>query len=188
MKQNIFSVPIYVSKVDIDEQTLIEQTILNTDFNFIKGSDFGLESDVQITHLYDNFFEHGDFEFFESVMQKHLLKYLNEVQSEILDFEIYTAWITKTLPGQVITPHNHRDADISCVYYVQTNGEDGDLSLYSPNPGIDASRWINQGSLYKIKPIPGQIVFFPAWLLHATTTNKTTNVRISVAIDLIEKK
>lgn len=180
-----FSVPVYISDVDEDERIAIKSLIDNFDFDFQKGSSFGLESDVGITDISANFFKLGNFNFLESVIYKHLKNYLSDVNSEISSFEIDAAWVTKTLPREVITPHNHRDADISCVYYIKTNGEDGDLALYSPNPAIDASRWINQGSLYKIKPKEGQIVFFPSWILHSTTINNTEYERISIAIDLV---
>jgi uncharacterized protein (TIGR02466 family) len=187
MIRNLFSVPIYVSNVEIKEQMLIEQTIVDADFVFFKGSNFGLESDVQMTDLYDNFFQNNKFNFFESVVQKHLKIYLDNVQNEILEFEIDAAWVTKSFKGDVITAHNHRGADISCVYYVKTNNKDGDLALYNPNSALDATSWINQNNIIKINPNPGQIVFFPSWLLHSTTINKTDNERISVAIDFVEK-
>jgi len=187
MNKNIFSVPIYVSNVDIKEQALIEQTIVDADFNFFKGNDFGLESDVQMTDLYDNIFVQEKFNFFESVLQKHLKKYLQSVQDDDLEFEIDAAWITKSLKGDVISAHNHRGADISCVYYVKTNSEDGDLALYNPNAALDATPWISQNNIFKITPKTGQVVFFPSWLLHSTTVNKTDHERISIAIDFTEK-
>jgi len=186
--ENIFSVPLYISDVTNEEKEKIKSAILNHDFIFIKGTEQGADSDSLGTDQDENFFKSGDFEFFEMVVRKHLSNYLKSVDSEILDFDIDVAWVNKTPKGMNIQTHNHRDVDISCVYYVQTNGDDGDLVLYSPNPALDTSRWIGKGSQVRIKPKEGQLIFFPSWLLHSTTLNNTNNERISVAIDFMETK
>lgn len=186
--QNIFSVPLYISNVTMEEKINIESAILNYDFDFIKGIEQGADSESLGTDQSKNFFSLGTFDFFESVVRNHLHNYLKDVDSEIFDFDIDVAWVNKTKKGLNIPTHNHRDADISCVYYVKTNSTDGDLVLYSPNPAIDASRWIGAGSQIRITPKEGQILFFPSWLLHSTTLNSTSEDRISIAIDFVETK
>jgi len=180
-----FSVPVYIDNVTEQEQFEIEVELNQANFDFKSGEEYGLESDALLTDIGSNIFQSDQVVKLKEVFEQHLQKYLEDVQSTVTDVKVVASWLTKTLKGQSIAPHSHRDKDISGVYYVNTNGEDGDLILYSPNPVIDNTKFINSGNMLTIKPKPGQIVFFPSWLLHSTTKNNTDNVRISLAADLV---
>jgi uncharacterized protein (TIGR02466 family) len=182
-----FSVPVYVADVEDDERIAIESEISNLDVEFLSGEDYGLESDALLTNISKNLLSSVSVEKLKSVFLKHLDQYLTDVNSEATDVQVIASWLTKTHKGQSIEPHSHVDKDISGVYYINTNGDDGDLILYSPNPAANTTRFINSGNMLSIKPKAGQIVFFPSWLLHSTTKNRTDNERISLAVDMVVK-
>jgi hypothetical protein len=56
-----------------------------------------------------------------------------------------------------------------------------DTNTYYYNPFLDKKRT-------KIKNIPSESVMFPAWLMHSTDQNKSDNLRLSIAFDIITKK
>ena len=182
-----FSVPVYVADVEDDERIAIESEVSNLDVEFLSGEDYGLESDALLTDIGKNLLSTGSVETLKGVFLKHLDQYLTDVNSAVTDVEVIASWLTKTRKGQSIEPHSHVDKDISGVYYINTNGDDGDLILYSPNPAVDTTKFINSGNMLSIKPKAGQIVFFPSWILHSTTRNRTDNERISLAVDMVVK-
>lgn len=182
-----FSVPVYVADVEDDERIAIELEISNLDVEFLSGEDYGLESDALLTNISKNLLSTGSVEILKGVFLKHLDQYLTDVNSAVTDVQVIASWLTKTRKGQSIEPHSHVDKDISGVYYIKTNGDDGDLILYSPNPAVGTTGFINSGNMLSTKPKAGQVVFFPSWILHSTTRNRTDNERISLAVDMVAK-
>jgi len=180
-----FSVPIYIAEATEEEHSKIVNEIENASFEFHSGEEYGLESDALLTDISGDIFKQASVDTLKNVVQEHLSNYLTDVSSTVHDIKIVASWLTKTLKGQSIAPHSHRGKDISGVYYVNSNGQDGDLILYSPNPVIDNTKFINSGNMLTIAPKPGQIIFFPSWMLHSTTKNSTDNERVSLAIDMV---
>lgn len=54
-------------------------------------------------------------------------------------------------------------------------------NTYYYNPFLDKQRT-------KIKNIPSESVLFPAWLMHSTDQNKSDELRLSIAFDIITKE
>jgi len=180
-----FITPIYVADVDEDERKAIEAEIDQLDVLFKPGTEYGLESSALVTPIGDNVLASESPKTLKAALSKHLNKYLNDIDSPVTNVKIHSSWLTKTLKGQSIETHSHIDKDISGVYYVNSNGEDGDLVLYSSNYATGITKFISSGNRINIPPKQGQIVFFPSWLLHSTTRNTTNNDRISLALDIV---
>jgi len=178
-----FSVPIYCVEVDDIDRVAIKSEIENLDAEFYSGEDYGLESNALLTDISKNLLSSQSLEKLNKVFLKHLNNYLKDVSDVKRTIEINSSWLTKTKKGQNIEPHCHYDKDISCVYYIKTNTKDGDLILYTPNPAVVLTKFIDGGNL-SIQPKEGRIVFFPSWILHSTTRNKTDHERTSLAVDI----
>lgn len=82
-------------------------------------------------------------------------------------------WFNEMQPGQQTTLHSHDEADelLSCVYYVTAPAQAGRLELHDPP------------ALVYVQPAPGLFVFFAPQLPHAVETNRSRELRLSVAFN-----
>lgn len=82
-------------------------------------------------------------------------------------------WLNAQGPGQSTTPHNHDENDelLSGVYYVQVPPDSGDLVL------LDG--WFT----VRVTPAPGLMLFFPPQLVHQVETNRSGELRLSLAFN-----
>jgi len=73
------------------------------------------------------------------------------------------------------------------VYYVKTDGSDG--NLYFPNPMKAMANSYCFRHFYpewaQVKPKVGTLVLFPGWLEHGVLSNCTDNERVSVSFNLL---
>jgi hypothetical protein len=85
----------------------------------------------------------------------------------------YGYWFNLMHPGHVTSLHSHDEDDelLSCVYYLDVPTNSGDLVLE-----------LAEGSKY-ITPESGMFVFFPPYLEHAVTENRSKLPRLSLAIN-----
>lgn len=102
-------------------------------------------------------------------------------------------WANVLRRGQYNSVHCHPNALWSMVYYVTGNRVpaqhpfSGKLELLDPRPGANLTideRSALQGRLL-INPSPGQIVAFPAWLLHQVHPLFDDAPRMSVAVNVL---
>lgn len=95
------------------------------------------------------------------------------------------SWATLNTKGDYSIAHDHGHAEISGVYYFQTNGEDGDFYINSPVPEIKCSNLFNNfHSPRIIKPQVGRLLLFPGFMTHGVRKNITDNNRISIAFNI----
>lgn len=82
-------------------------------------------------------------------------------------------WLNAQGPGQSTTPHNHDENDelLSGVYYVQVPPDSGDLVL------LDG--WFR----VHVTPAAGLMLFFPPQLMHQVETNRSGELRLSLAFN-----
>ena len=103
------------------------------------------------------------------------------------DYTITESWFTKTLKGQYAPVHMHGDSDISGVYYIDTNGEDGELKMRSPYEmfvGNYIYSMMDRGSEANVPLRNGQLALWPYILHHSTNPNNTDHERISLSFNL----
>ena len=110
----------------------------------------------------------------------------DNVTNRKYDFKIETSWLTLNKKGHYSHLHHHADADISGVFYVKTNGVDGELIFENPNRLITTSYLLNtwQESLF-FTPKQGRLILFPGWLAHRVGKNKTDDERISFSFNIM---
>lgn len=82
-------------------------------------------------------------------------------------------WFNRMEPGQRTLPHCHDEDDewLSGVYYVAVPPGSGDLMLH-----------LDTGAA-RIRPRPGQYVFFSPVLIHEVTANLGTATRLSIGMN-----
>ena len=97
-------------------------------------------------------------------------------------------WININGPGAYHTLHNHQDAMLSGVFYIDIPTENmGDLQFYS---GDDAQYYIPDNlstyntitsTMATYPPKPGMVVIFPSWVKHAVKQNRSDAERIAIS-------
>jgi len=106
------------------------------------------------------------------------------------------AWANVNRSGHTNDMHTHAGAYWSGVYYVDDGGVEvgGALELmdprgvtpmmYAPLVRIGIKGCVTAGASETFQPKTGNMVLFPAWLLHAVQAYLGDSVRISVAFNL----
>ena len=122
-------------------------------------------------------------------VEECVIDYAQELgMKAMIPFAITESWFTKTSKGQHAPLHAHGNSDISGVYYLQTNGNDGRLALRNPlncaNSNfisfINSMKWGE-----KLMPLkPGLLLMWPAFLEHGTFVNETPADRISFSFNV----
>jgi hypothetical protein len=82
-------------------------------------------------------------------------------------------WINVCAPREETFEHYHGDHMISIVYYVQVPAMSGQIEFQN-----EALEWIGY------QPTAGDIVAFDGMILHRVQPNMSTDMRISVGINL----
>ncbi|MBX9795885.1 TIGR02466 family protein [Sphingomonas sp.] len=102
-------------------------------------------------------------------------------------------WANVNPPGGAHNvPHSHGGSYWSAVYYVRVDaGEGGALVFHDPrSPMIEMHapmlrfRGGNGEQQLSVQPRAGQLILFPAWLVHSVTPWQGEGLRISIAVNL----
>tara|TARA_B100000427_G_C15476068_1_gene580826 strand:+ start:874 stop:1476 length:603 start_codon:yes stop_codon:yes gene_type:complete len=122
---------------------------------------------------------------FLDFLHDNLMSYMDDIGCpEFRKYIITQSWFTKTKHRKCAHLHTHGSADLSGVYYIQTNGRDGNLYFTDPNEAIS---FIFEGVVPPEPPLPleqGLIAFWPSTLQHATHPNETHDERISLSFNI----
>ncbi len=100
-------------------------------------------------------------------------------------------WANLLTRGAYFNPHAHADAAWSGVYYVDAGDSDpavgGVLMFRDPRAGagmvIGEGNAFDSATSYQLTPRTGELVIFPAWLLHWVTPYQSDRPRISVSFN-----
>jgi len=118
--------------------------------------------------------------------------YLKEVSNKKIDLELVKSWTTSTNKFGFNTPHSHADNTVVGVYYVRTLDKCGDLLLHDPRgshifvPKYEintAGHLVGDRSYYRINPKVGDLVLFPAYIVHSVEPNMSDETRVSLAMN-----
>jgi len=101
-------------------------------------------------------------------------------------------WANVNQPGASNAAHSHPGCFWSAVYYIRVDpGTGGELILHDPrSPALEMyapSLWFKESGVQRegtIKPHPGLLILFPAWLIHSVRPWFGDGLRISIAINL----
>jgi uncharacterized protein (TIGR02466 family) len=118
--------------------------------------------------------------------------YLKESINKNINLSIYKSWINQNQKYGFDSPHSHGATYIVAVYYIKTFDKCGDLLLHDPRgcqTFTNVSEINTQGSLvdqrnfYRITPKIGNLILFPAYVIHSVEPNMSEEIRISLAIN-----
>jgi len=118
-------------------------------------------------------------------IDKCLIEYLNLIGSEIPSFKLCESWITKTKKSNYAHIHNHGLTDVAGVYYINTNGKDGDLCFEYINNLLGGNYIYNAIDQRVNAPLKtGLLLLWPGNLNHGTEVNTTDNERLSLSFNI----
>jgi uncharacterized protein (TIGR02466 family) len=118
---------------------------------------------------------------------RQLLDHLH-VQADIM---ITGCWANVNAPGTGHRLHSHRNNFISGVYYLQTQAGADTINFFDPRVQAGAIRppanepTAENTEVAQVRIVNGALILFPAWLLHAVDTNRSTKPRISISFNLM---
>jgi len=125
---------------------------------------------------------------FEAELDKHIKKYAKSINlvRNTDTYEIAQSWLTLTKQGQFAHRHSHGYSDISGVYYVKTNGDDGDFWAENPMQQLFETSYFYSHVPERLfyKPYIGRLMLFPSWMKHGVNKNLTDNERISFSFNI----
>jgi len=107
----------------------------------------------------------------------------------VADFAVVNSWCTLTRKGEYAALHDHVNADIAGVYYLQTTGDDGDFYFKSPNEVLSHNYTFQHvPTAQSIRPQVGQLMLWPGFMWHGTHVNPHDTDRISISFNLQVKR
>lgn len=133
---------------------------------------------------------------------KPLVDQLFEMQHEIFKEDcladqpvLGNMWANINPPGGFNRPHIHPNSLWSGVYYIKTPKHCGHLKLEDPKTRAEMvmpKRTTDQlpQHLWRevhYEPIAGRCIMFPSWLNHTVDPNLSTDIRISVSFNFLQK-
>ena len=133
---------------------------------------------------------------------KPLVDQLFEMQQEIFKEDcladqpvLGNMWANINPPGGFNRPHIHPNSLWSGVYYIKTPQHCGHLKLEDPKTRAEMvmpKRTTDQlpQHLWRevhYEPIAGRCIMFPSWLNHTVDPNLSTDIRISVSFNFLQK-
>ena len=98
-------------------------------------------------------------------------------------------WLNINNKGASNIAHNHPHTFLAAVYYIKTPAHGGNLCFLNPRSpslfSLQYTKYTNENSsFWKIKPAVGNLIIFPADLLHSVEVNQSDEPRISLAFNI----
>ncbi len=92
-------------------------------------------------------------------------------------FEPVDTWCNVNAAGERIELHAHPDASVTCSYYIRVSDQGGDFYY------VDTGRvGEHRTQVRNISPQVGEIIFFPAYVLHGVEMNQGST-RVNLTTD-----
>jgi uncharacterized protein (TIGR02466 family) len=115
-----------------------------------------------------------------------VIKYFNDLLYKDSEVFLFESWVNYQGKHQHQRQHTHPASKLSAVYYVRSNGNDGNLTFHAPlttmEQGAPASDEWNY-SMFSYAPVQGRLFVFPSWVPHSVGDNMTEDTRISIAMN-----
>jgi hypothetical protein len=123
------------------------------------------------------------------------VKDMYTLRDDYASLELDNAWININSPGlhQLADNfyHLHPGYFFSFVFYVKAKKNAGNLCMISPNPMIEymlpdlacEEFGMLNASRFRVAPVEGKLIAFPAWIQHFVEPNHSSEDRISIAFN-----
>ena len=186
MIESIFSTPLYYcfaeEQILTGIQSEIDLCIDDIELQYVK--DWGKTHKISS----DDILEQYDLANLENFIEQNVYEYLDDLQYQGSREYKIKAWVAVFETNDYGHIHNHGDADISGVYYFQTNTTDGELTFYHPAVQVELSLCFDHKTIQYHVPMVGKLVMFPGYLKHGIFRNQTTDTRISISFNVFFKE
>jgi uncharacterized protein (TIGR02466 family) len=118
--------------------------------------------------------------------------YFKEATGRNPNLKLQTSWSSITNKYEFVSPHAHPIHTVVGVYYVKTSENCGDLLLHDARGTTDFDVYyekdkngntLSYRSTYRHTPKIGQLILFPASLIHSVEPNMSEETRISIGLN-----
>ena len=186
----IFPLPIFSDEAEGSEYTDIQKELTDTKHT-LKFNDSGSNMILNENPFNSNFLIesgcHHSIKFINKTVDKFITSLYGEYDKDIFKWVIAESWMTKTIKGRCAREHSHGSYDISGVYYLDTNGNDGNLIFTNTNHNLESNMLLHKLITNGDVAIPlknGTIFLWPGQLRHKTLINETDHERISISFNI----
>lgn len=190
-KRVIFPTSLWV--VEIPESTREElneqliQKVLST------KSDPSAVIDVKKKKWYTprNLHQTPEFSPLNDIILKGAAACLDHMKIKHNGLEITGCWGNVSQPGAIHHRHSHPNNFLSGVYYLQADEGANTITFHDPNPCKGLIRppmhelSHETSETVKLAINPGDLLFFPNWLVHSVEQNTSDRERISIAFNVM---
>ena len=190
----IFPLPIFLDEAEESVYTDIQKELTDTKHT-LKFNDSGSYMILNENPFDSNFLIesgcHHSIKFINKTVDKFVTSLYGEYDKDIFKWEITESWMTKTIKGRCAREHSHGSYDISGVYYLDTNGNDGNLIFTNINHNLEGNMLLNKLLINGDVAMPlknGTIFLWPGQLRHKTLINETDHERISISFNITIRK
>jgi uncharacterized protein (TIGR02466 family) len=175
--------PIWLLDTHLD--SIFNQQLLEELLKFYKDIDQGISNKCDLIH-----YEAPGFDYLKAIILSSVGDAVADFENlsppsdpSELPFEMCSAWITIMPPGENYLMHTHPNAILTGTYYLSTPPSCGDL-VFIDTQEIALDPVAGAAKIISIPPKEGNLVFFPAYLMHEVQTNHSNEGRISITFDL----
>ena len=185
----IFPLPIFCNQAEGSEYESIQKELTDVKsklkFNDT-GSNMILNDDPFKSHFLSSYQCNHTLNF----INNNIKSYIDSIygDSNVNRWKVIESWMTKTITGRSAREHSHNAMDISGVYYLDTNGKDGNLIMNNINHHLIANALLTDYYSYGDLKLPlqnGLIMLWPSQVRHKTHVNETQHERISISFNAI---
>ena len=187
--QNLFSTPIYTTKID--------RGFTKQELQFVDNQKNKCKNNQGNINTKDNYIlNRKEFKNIKKFLDKHCKEYLDTVICPKNNIELYItqSWLNYTEANQYHHKHAHPNSVVSGVLYFDSDKKK-DKILFSSNKGyqqispeIDDTKfniWNSETWFFSVET--GNLFMFPSSTTHQVETKKGNNTRISLAFNTFYK-
>lgn len=118
--------------------------------------------------------------------------YFKEATGRNPNLKMVTSWSSITNKYEFVTPHAHPIHTVVGVYYIKTSENCGDLLLHDARGTTDFEvfyekdkngNMLSYRSVYRHTPKAGELILFPASIIHSVEPNMSDEQRISIGLN-----
>jgi len=184
----IFPLPLFLDQAEGTEYQSIQKELTDVRSK-LKFNDTGINMILNDDPFRSHFLLSYQCNHTLNFINKNIESYITSLYGESkIKWKVRESWMTKTLSGRSAREHNHNAHDISGVYYLDTNGKDGNLVLNNVHPHLVANALLTDVYKYGDIELPlenGIMMLWPSQLRHRTQVNETYHERISISFNVI---
>lgn len=177
--ENLFATPIWVSEFNGDSLDIIQNEIKSVLPKYEDRLAYSWGDGVLTTvnQAKDILIDMPNL---KQYIISHIISYTNDKYN----INFIKSWANYNKHGGYQNYHHHLiDADLSGVYYYQTNGKDGDIMFKTDSGGLHHSKVFGENTIVRYKPSVGKLILFPSFLEHSVSANNTQSDRVSIAFN-----